>query len=114
MVHAALFHRMSFSSLEAMDIPSEKRSDSSAAFGSSSQLSSRPRQAMAVEFSRASFTWQAQGGGTSRGLESTPCPGPGSSWRSSLVLRDIDLSISAEGQLTVIYGDVGSGEELQI
>lgn len=104
--------RLSFGSLDAIDIPSEKRQHSSAAFGSNHLLSSRPEQAMAIEFNGASFTWQAHSPGVvgvSASMSPNPRPSSSRGWRSGLVLQDIDLSIP-EGKLTVIYGDIGSGK----
>lgn len=105
--------RLSFGSLEAINIPSAlQNSRSGDAFGSAEQLSQHTSPSMAIEFTNASFSWRAQPLRSHlnprEGPEAVPWHSQEDNRRSNLVLRNIDLSIP-EGKLTIVYGEVGSG-----
>lgn len=109
-----LLLRLSFGSLDAVDIPVQRHPrQASDAFGSSDQLGSHALQPMAIKFTGASFSWEAQPQAVSprsvcQGSAMLPMGRTGEGRRGSLVLRNIDLSIPA-GKLAVVFGEVGAG-----
>ena len=103
--------RISFGSLDTIDIPAQKhRRLLPGAFGSDDQLGKHAGQATAIEFTSASFSWSAQPAVLgSHSASPHSAQALSEARRSSLVLRDINISIP-EGKLTVVYGEVGSGK----
>ena len=106
--------RLSYGSLETMDIPSgRQRPASSAAFGSSDDFGKHSLPPVAIEFACASFSWQM----LTKDCRLGEGENGGHHWSAEtagsrdLVLRDIDLSIP-QGKLTVVHGEVGSGAAL--